>query len=254
MKRTKILMGVVLATASITLFSCASKPQPQETSNEKPVTTVAKKQKHVERELIDWKGASIGQDIPEWVSLVVDGETEGLDKSIKGLDGKEIFLAEGTGKNLDILKSWTNNFDVQGSFSRSIKNRVIASFGGVLEGSKNKAQDESYMEELVGSFSKAKISGLVKKTDYWVQTRIIDNDSKKTEDVYQYFVVYAIDKEDYRALIDEALGKVAARNEREQELKNETRNIALAAAVLDMTEDQEAKEASQDDAEILHAQ
>ena len=252
MKRTKILLGA--ASVALILFmnmSCASKPANEpvaQTQPEEKKTLPAKKAKHVERELIDWKGASIGQDVPEWVEFAVDSDYDSLGK-ISALDGKEVFLAENRGKNLNILKSWTNNFDVQANFSRSITNFVVSSFGGVLEGSVNKEQDESYLEELVGSFSKAKIVGLVKKMDYWVETRIIDNDSKKTEDIYQYFVVYAMERDDYRNLIDTALGKVDAQTAREKELKNEVRDIALAAQVLSNMD--EANNNSSEEVEII---
>lgn len=253
MKCTKLLIGVASLTLILAMnMSCASTPaavtQPVETKTEEKKTLPAKKAKHVERELIDWKGSAIGQDIPVWVEYAVDSDYDSLGK-IKTLEGKEVFLAEDRGKNLNILKSWTNNFDVQSNFAKSITNYVLSSFGGVLEGSVNKEADESYLEELVGTFSKAKVVGLVKKMDYWVQTRVIDNDANKSEDIYQYFVVYAMERDDYRNLIDEALGKVDARTEREQELKNEARNIALGAAVLSVIDEAEQKESSEESSE-----
>lgn len=249
MKRTKTIAMFSIAAMMIALsISCASKEpaaetQPKEPAVEKTIPTA--KAKHVERELIDWKGASIGQDVPAWVYDAVDDNKNALEK-IDALQGKVIFIYEGRGKNLNLLKSWINNFDAQAGFARSIKNTVISSFGGVQQGSINDEESDAYLEELVGTFSKAKITGLAKQMDYWVETRIIDNDAKTSEDIYQYFVVYAMEKEDYRFLIDQALGKVDAKTEKEKELKQEVENIALAAAVYDLM-DEEGKDQSEDE-------
>ncbi len=206
----KILkIGVVLFAVSM-LASCASKP---ETEESKP-----KVSKTVEREMIDWKGASIGSELPDWIYSAVDNDVLAL-STLPQFENKIIYFAEDQGQNLDLLKSWVNNFNVQASFSRELSNFVIAKFGGEQNGSKNEDEVQMYLNELVASCSKAEINGLGKKLDYWVKTRYIDKELDSVKDVYQYFVVFAIDKDDFRLQMDRVLGKIEAKTEAQKKLK-----------------------------------
>ena len=65
--------------------------------------------------------------------------------------------------------------------------------------------------------------------DYWVKTRYIDNDAKTTQDIYQYFVVYGIDKKDLRLAFDRALGLVQAKNESQKKMKEDVTEAILEA-------------------------
>ena len=206
----KILeIGVVLVAVSM-LASCASKP---ETEESKP-----KVSKTVEREMIDWKGASIGSELPDWIYSAVDNDVLAL-STLPQFENKIIYFAEDQGQNLDLLKSWVNNFNVQASFSRELSNFVIAKFGGEQNGSKNEDEVQMYLNELVASCSKAEINGLGKKLDYWVKTRYIDKELDTIKDVYQYFVVFAIDKDDFKLQMDRVLGRVEAKTEAQRKLK-----------------------------------
>lgn len=176
--------------------------------------------KHVERELIDWKGAAIGSEIPSWVVDAVDQNYKSI-SALPQFENKLIFFAEDQGKNLDMLKSWVNNFNVQGSFAKSVSNFVMTKFGGEQSGSKADETSESFLKEITATFAKTEINGLSKELDYWVKTRYIDNDRKTTEDIYQYFVVYAMDKNDLKLQLDRALGLVDAKDEAQKKLKVE---------------------------------
>ena len=209
--KTFAKISVVLVLLSL-VISCASKPVVEE---EKPVVS-----KSVEREMIDWKGASIGSDIPEWLYSAVDNDVMAI-ATLPQFENKVIYFAEEQGKNLDLLKSWVNNFNVQSTFSRELSNFVIAKFGGEQNGSKNEEDVEMYLNELVSTCSKAEINGLGKKLDYWVKTRYKDNELDTITDTYQYFVVYAIDKDDLRLQLDRVLGKVEAKTEAQKKLKSD---------------------------------
>ena len=168
--------------------------------------------------MIDWKGASIGSELPDWVYSAVDNDVLAL-STLPQFENKIIYFAEDQGQNLDLLKSWVNNFNVQASFSRELSNFVIAKFGGEQNGSKNEEEVQMYLNELVASCSKAEINGLGKKLDYWVKTRYIDKELDTIKDVYQYFVVFAIDKDDFKLQMDRVLGRVEAKTEAQKKLK-----------------------------------
>lgn len=212
-----VLVGLVL------LVGCASTPE-LATSAAPPVS------KRVEREMIDWKSASIGGEIPEWVYAAADNDQVAL-SALPQFEGKLIFFAEDQGKNLDLLKSWVNNFNVQAALSRQLSNFVIAKFGGEQSGDKNSEEVQMYLNELVSACSKAEINGLAKELDFWVKTRYADSDMDTIDDIYQYFVVYAMDKEDFRLQLDRALGKVEAKTQAQQEMKENVLSAVVEATI-----------------------
>ena len=214
---------IMLFTAAAVILGfgfigCASSSTSEPTSVQAPAPA-----KHIERVMLDWKGASIGSEIPGWVYDAVEEDYTSLSK-LPQLSKKKIICAEAKGKNLDLLKSWVNNFDVQATFSKSISNFVNNNFGGELSGSKDSAVSKNYLDEITSTFSKTEINGLSKELDFWVQTRIIDHDKDTMTDSYEYFVVYAIDQKDFEYQVSEALGLVDAENEAEEELKERVRN------------------------------
>lgn len=220
MKKINLALAGIMAAAL--LVSCASndvkKEEPvaaPEPVVEKPAPAVSKS---VTREMINWKGASIGAEIPSWVYDAVEDDYAALSK-LPQLQKKKIICASDTGRDLDLLKSWVNNFDVQGSFSKSIKNFISAKFGGELAGSKDDSVSQNYLDEIVSGISRNEFSGLSKELDFWVQTRITDTTKDTVKDEYEYFVVYAIDNDDFEYQIAQALGIVEAANEAQKELK-----------------------------------
>lgn len=214
MKKLIIQIISVSLAGALLLSSCAS------TSSAPQV----KKSSHVERELIDWKGAGIGTEIPDWAISAADNDVKAL-KKLPQFEGKTIFFAENQGKNLKTLKSWTENFDARGNFSQRLSSFVTEKFGGELKGSVDEqGEQETYLEELVSVFSRMEFSGLGKELDYWVKTRYIDRDKKTTEDIYQYFIVYAMDTNLFNETLDIAMGKVEARTESQKEMQKNIRN------------------------------
>lgn len=219
----KKILKVVLVLAVVAFFaSCVSTPVAENTS-----PTVSKR---VEREMIDWKSASIGGEIPKWVYAAADNDQVAL-SALPQFEGKLIFFAEDQGKNLDLLKSWVNNFNVQAALSRQLSNFVIAKFGGEQSGSKNEEDVQMYLNELVSSCSKAEINGLSKELDYWVKTRYVDKDLDTIEDIYQYFVVYSIDKDDFRLQLDRVLGKIEAKTQAQKQMKEDVLNAVVDASI-----------------------
>ena len=205
-----VIKFVLSAFVLVFLFSSC-----QSTSNASVAVS-----KSVEREMIDWKGASVGSEIPSWVVDAVDQNYKAISQ-LPQFENKLVFFAEDQGKNLDMLKSWVNNFNIQGSFSKSVSNFVISKFGGEQAGSKADETSESFLKEITSTYSKTEINGLSKELDYWVKTRYIDHDKKTSEDIYQYFVVYAIDKNELKLQLDRALGLVEAKEESQKKLKVE---------------------------------
>lgn len=199
MKKNIVVCGV--AAISCFLVGCAS------TKTAKP----AKQAKEIERVMVDYKGAALGTGIPLWVEAAVNDDYVALQNlpEFKDKDRLPVIAVE-RGKNLDLLKSWANNFSAQAQVSRAIQNKVSAEFGGNQEGDKNAEENANFVKELVATFSNTKISGLKKERDYWIKMKTRDNYNKTEEQQYEYYVLYSIDNKDLQHQIDVALGKVAS--------------------------------------------
>lgn len=188
----------------------------------------AKQAKEIERVIVDYKGAALGGEIPTWVQAVTDDDFDTLKQSSVFKDTKLMpVVAVERGKNLDLLRSWANNFNVQAQISRAIQNKVSAEFGGNQEGDKNSEESRNFVKELVATFSQTNVSGLKKEKDYWIKLKVRDNYKKTEEEFYEYYVLYSIDSTVLQEQIDIALGKVEAKTQAQKEMKKEVKD-ALA--------------------------
>ncbi len=213
------LCAVVLSLGMLTACASGSKVKPAE---------AAQQAKEIERVIVDYKGSTLGAEIPAWVQDVSDDNYEALQNLPSFKDTKLIpVVAVERGKNLDLLRSWANNFSVQSQIARAIQNKVSAEFGGNQEGDKNSEENRNFVKELVATFSQTNISGLKKEKDYWIKLKVRDNYKKTEEEFYEYYVLYSIDSTVLQEQIDIALGKVEAKTQAQKEMKNEVKD-ALA--------------------------
>jgi hypothetical protein len=172
---------------------------------------------------IDYQGAVIGSDVPAWVESAVNSDLEAI-KRIPRFQGRVPFVDYGSGQNLDLLRSWVNNFNIQAGVSRRIANYVEARFGSELEGNKDTPENQNYIKEIIASFSNTRFSGLAKEMDYWIKLRIIDNSKKTVTEEYRYYVVYSMAEADLQYQIDMAMGKIPAVTQEQKEIKNDVEN------------------------------
>jgi hypothetical protein len=207
MKKMFLVFGWA-AMGAVLLASCASRvkapPAPKQ-SKDVPV-------------ILDSKGASLGLGIPDWVEAAAEDDYESLAK-IPRFAGKVPIPYMGQGQNLDLLRSWVNNFNVQADLSRRISNTIEATFGGGQMGDKDTPENNLFLEEIVASFSSIEITGLAKEMDYWTKTRTPDKEKKTSVERYNYYVVYSISEEDLNYQIARAMGKIAAKTKEQEEIK-----------------------------------
>ena len=130
----------------------------------------AKEQK-VKIEIVNRPGMALGTEIPGWVEAVLEGDNKQIAKSLK-IDTKEsqIFVFSNQGDDLEFLKTWTDQVDVQRQVANSFSMAVGQSANAVLQGSSG---DESKMqrsiEQTVKALSAMEINGLMKEAQYWIQ-------------------------------------------------------------------------------------
>lgn len=217
MKKTFTIFFFVLAGIAVAvLTSCASAP----TGTTRSGSYAPIESNQIERIRLDYQGAAIGAAVPEWVTMATEGNVDAFEQ-LPQFEGKEVFLFMGQGKNLDLLRSQVNNFNIQADVSRNIVNHVEAKFGGILQGDKNTEEAKNFTKEIVASLSNATFSGLSRDMDYWIKLRTIDHGRKTESEGYNYFVVYSMSKDDLQYQIAAAMGRISAETREEEELKSE---------------------------------
>lgn len=226
-------MVTVFVVLLVTLFcaACAGTPAPApkgtgEGSGDPP----PRQSETIERIRVDYKGAAIGADIPEWVEAAVNSDYDALSR-LSRFQGRVPVISYGSGQNLDLLQSWVNNFNIQAQVARQISNYVEANFGGEQLGSKDTPTNRQFIKEIVTTFSTVTINGLSKDLDYWVLLRTIDHGKGTETEQYNYYVVYSIAQEDLDYQIAQAMGRITAADREQEELRGEVEEAMKRTAL-----------------------
>lgn len=166
-------------------------------------------------EIIDYKGQAFGSDIPGWVLDASDGNNKAVAKAL-GLDGKKVWILQNDGKDLDMLKLWTDQIDGRSQIASGIEQTIADLITAEMSATE---ADEATKQQMVDEFSSRvtnlTLQGLEKETDYWTRTRTLKDGVKArnaTEADYTYkftyLVVFTMDEDLYAKQIDEAFADV----------------------------------------------
>jgi hypothetical protein len=223
----RVVGFTTLVTAALLCAACATTPAGTgEGSGARPPAQA----KTIERVILDYKGAAIGADIPNWVEAAIDNDYDAIAR-LSRFQGRVPFINYGSGQNLDLLRSWVNNFSIQAQLARQISNYVEANFGGEQLGDKDKPENRQFVKEIVATFSAVTINGFSQDLDYWTLLRTIDHGNGTQNEQYNYYVVYSIVKEDLDYQIAQAMGRITAANQEQEELKTEVEDAMKGAAL-----------------------
>ena len=205
----------------------------------------AKEQK-VKIEIVNRPGMALGTEIPGWVEAVLEGDNKQIAKSLK-IDTKEsqIFVFSNQGDDLEFLKTWTDQVDVQRQVANSFSMAVGQSANAVLQGSSG---DESKMqrsiEQTVKALSAMEINGLMKEAQYWIQFKKPKAGVKNIKKAkacafdyyYEYYVVFTMNRNIYDTQLDAALNGVED-NASETVLLKKALSENLRAPLIDKAQD-----------------
>ena len=206
----------------------------------------AKNQK-VKIEIVDRPGMALGTDIPNWVEAVTEGDNKQVAKSLK-INEKEsqIFVFTNQGDNLEFLKTWSDQVDVQRQVANSFSMAVGQSANAVFQGSSGAdgTNVQRAIDQTVKALSAVEINGLLKAAQYWIQFRKpkqgvkVSNKSKDSdfEYYYEYYVVFTMDRDIYDAQLEAALNGVED-NASETVLLKKALSENLRAPLIDRTRD-----------------
>lgn len=202
MKRRIIAFAMVLAVISSTSVFAAKKG----------------KEAKQKIEIVNRPGMALGTDIPDWVQAVLEGENKKVAKSLK-VDLKEyqIFVFSNQGNDLEFLKTWTDQVDVQRQVANSFSIAVGQSANAVFQGSSgDETKKKMAIDQTIKALSAIEMNGLLKESQYWIQFRKPKQGmkvNKKSPEssydyYYEYYVVFVMKRAIYDKQLDAALNGV----------------------------------------------
>ena len=228
MKRSySLLCLVTIGIVIIVLTACGSAP-PAPAGTGPGSASPPPTQSPVQFIRVDYQGAAIGSEVPAWVEAAVNSDLEAIQRMSR-FNGRVPIVDWGNGQNLDLLRSWVNNFNVQAGVSRRIVNYVEAEFGGEQLGDKDTPANRSLVDEIVATVSATQFSGLAREMDYWIKLRIVDRGRGTETEEYRYYVVYSMSETDLQYQVDQAMGRISAQNQDQQEIKDSVRDAMRRA-------------------------
>jgi hypothetical protein len=112
------------------------------------------------------------------------------------------------------------NTNAYAECAQKIRSAVSTKAATALDGSLNRDAATSVVNEFNTLYAKATILGLGKEMESWVKERSKKDGTEK----YTAYAVYAISDADLKASIEETLGKLVAKTQAEQGLKDQLQN------------------------------
>ena len=208
------------------------------------------KQAKMKIEIMNRPGMALGTEIPKWVEAVLEGDNKTIAKSLK-IDLKEyqIFVFSNQGTDLEFLKTWTDQVDVQRQVANSFSMAVGQSANAVFQGSSgDENKKKMAIDQTIKALSAIEINGLLKESQYWIQFRKPKQGvkiTKKSPDssydyYYEYYVVFTMDRDIYDAQLDAALNGIED-NASETVLLKKALSENLRAPLLDKAADAEVE-------------
>lgn len=177
----------------------------------------AKEQK-VKIEIVNRPGMPLGTEVPGWVEAVLEGDNKEIAKSLKiDLNDKQIFVFSNQGDDLEFLKTWTDQVDVQRQVANSFSIAVGQSANAVLQGTSGSENSmQRSIDQTVKALSAMELNGLLKEAQYWIQFKKPKQGAKITKKspessfdyYYEYYVVFTMDRNIYNTQLDAALNGV----------------------------------------------
>lgn len=198
MKKIKIaLVALMIAAIACPVFAAKKGPSAKMAVN-RPV-------------IIDYQGATLGKEVPQWVEVLVEGENAKVEKAL-GLSGVKTFIVEATGPNKEFLQTWTDLVRIETEVAGQIERQVAQSIQATMKGTEaDETEVQKAIDMYAASLKNVTINGLEKKASFWIQTQTVKPGLKKAkspEDLiiqYTYYVVYVCDQKMFEKQIKSAM-------------------------------------------------
>ena len=200
-----LLFGILIVSMTGCIIVAKPKEQPKEEAKEEPKEEKPKEEPKAEKPaetvkieewvIIDHKTKDFGGNVPDWVTKTpLQLQREDIYKDYY------VFIEDQTGKDLDGIKLWATGFGVNSAIARMVSTRVESKFAGAAVGDKDML--ETYLEQVVKSFSEATFSNVVIEDEFWVKRQNKTNG----EIEYRYLFLVTVPKAQIEAAIERAFG------------------------------------------------
>jgi hypothetical protein len=215
MKRLPVVLLILFAFFAV---SCTTTEKSTAKKTNATITTatvvkpvVIDDQYHGMKTIPDWVFKSQGdiQDQPEFKDFFVFKEVK-------------------QGKDINALTEWVNDFSVASEIGGMVSKRIEAKFAGAMVGSVDGA--DTYFEKVVKTLSKATISGVKKKDNFWLYLRYTNADGS-TKDVYEYYLIVLVPQAEMKKAVTGAI------DQNPPKTANETRAEEKVKEIMDKDED-----------------
>lgn len=180
------------------------------------------------RTIVDYQGATLGKEIPEWVALLVEGQysQKVLTTVMPGLDKKKVFVTIGRGDNLDFVRTWSDLVDIETEVASSLERvagkAVEAGMTGNSQTTGNKSTP-SELEKNISMYRQAlstvRFSGLERIASYWIQTQTTKK-KEVVDEYFEYYSVWAMDEALFNSQLDAAMKNIEETTTEANELKD----------------------------------
>lgn len=193
-------------------------------------------------EVVNRPGIALGTDVPGWVQAVLEGENKQVAKALKiDLKEQQVFVFTNQGNDLEFLKTWTDQVDVQRQVANSFSIAVGQCANAVFQGtSGDESKKKLAIDQTVKALSAIELNGLLKEAQYWMQFRKpkqgVKINKKSPESsydyYYEYYVVFTMNRSIYESQLNAALNGIED-NASETELLKKALADSLRAPLLD---------------------
>lgn len=208
MKFSKLIVSAMLL-ASLTSMAFAAKNK-----SKGAAMNVAKK------DILDYQGSEWGDECPKWVRTLNGNSTEAVGKELKIDTNKYlIYVAQGRGKDLDMAEVWVKNIQAKQEVAASISQIIASNTIADMKAADGKEPDDATKKRIYESATRmasvVDLHSLDFVTQFWVYTGTLPAGKKKAKSdkdysrlEYTYYVVYKMDKEDYKKQLDAAMATI----------------------------------------------
>ena len=178
MKEVKKIFLVLFALAATAMMfvGCASKKGADVPSQPKQKT-----------ELLDWKGAALGQTVPEWV--IAANESNIRIQQLSDFKDHYCFVVNYEGPNKDFATNWVKNTaNGAAQISTMLATTVNSQAEAAMAGKEKDAETTAHIEEVRNAMSNASFKNARNVADFWILSK---NDATQ-EQYYTAFCLWIV--------------------------------------------------------------
>jgi len=151
----------------------------------------------IEYSIIDYKNKSIGEALPEWVSLWLNSGVREVE-ALSSYQDRFVFVHRNETNNFNALNLWKDEFSPEFDFPRLAAARIEARFAVPYPD----REYGDFYEALIRAASDAKWTGAVIEDSFWIQKKYSTNDDEDEREIWEFLVLVTMGKNSFTSQLD----------------------------------------------------